>query len=95
MRPLDLVASMVLENGARWGECATPDQWEDMTALLTPGGARRAAPPPGRSIERTSSPARSSIGISRTPSATVQSMVVEGNPTQNGTPLSCAPSALR
>jgi len=41
MSPLGLVASMVLENGARWGEVATPDQWEDMTALLAPGGPRR------------------------------------------------------
>ena len=38
---LSLVASMVLENGARWGEQATPEQWDDMVALLAPGGARR------------------------------------------------------
>ena len=38
--PIDLVASMVLENGARWGEVAVPEQWEDMEALLG-GGARR------------------------------------------------------
>lgn len=41
MRPLDLVASMVLEAGGRWGDCATPEQWDDMRALLTPGGPRR------------------------------------------------------
>ena len=41
MRPIDLVASMVLEDGARWGECATPDQWEDMTRPPDPGGPRR------------------------------------------------------
>ena len=33
--PLDLVASMVLEDGSRWGESAIPEQWEDMEALLT------------------------------------------------------------
>ncbi len=38
---LHLVASMVLENGARWGECATPEQWADMEALLSPGSPRR------------------------------------------------------
>jgi len=32
---------MVLEDGHRWGEVATPDQWADMEALLTPGGPRR------------------------------------------------------
>lgn len=41
MKPLDLVASMVLENGARWGECATGDQWDDMQALLQPDGGPR------------------------------------------------------
>jgi Phage Terminase len=39
--PLDLVASMVLDSGARWGEEAVPDQWADMEALLSPGGPRR------------------------------------------------------
>lgn len=42
MRPLDLVPMMVLDNGARWGECATDEQWADMRALLEPdGGPRR------------------------------------------------------
>ena len=41
MRPLDLVASMVLENGSRWGEMATPEQWDDMTALLDGTGPRK------------------------------------------------------
>ena len=41
MLPLDLVSQMVLDNGARWGECATPEQWADMRALLEPGGPRR------------------------------------------------------
>ena len=41
LRPLDLVASMVLEAGGRWGECATPSQWADMRALLSPGSPRR------------------------------------------------------
>lgn len=36
LTPLDLVASMVLDNGHRWGECATDDQWSDMEALLDP-----------------------------------------------------------
>ena len=43
----------------------------------------------------TSLAARSSIGISRTPSATLQSIVGDGTATQNGTPLSCAASAFR
>ena len=43
----------------------------------------------------TSVAARSSIGISFTPSATVQSMVDDGTATQKGTLLSCAASALR
>lgn len=38
---LALVASMVLDNGSRWGDAATPEQWDDMQALLTRGGARR------------------------------------------------------
>lgn len=42
MRPLELVGAMVLDNGARWGEQATDDQWADMRALLEPdGGSRR------------------------------------------------------
>src|SRR6185437_8619734 len=39
--PLDLVASMVLDDGSRWGESATPDQWADMEALLSPEKPRR------------------------------------------------------
>jgi hypothetical protein len=39
--PLDLVASMVLDNGTRWGDAATEDQWADMKALLSPDGPRR------------------------------------------------------
>ena len=40
--PIDLVASMVLEDGSRWGESAIPEQWEDMEALLTSGGPAQA-----------------------------------------------------
>jgi hypothetical protein len=32
---------MVLDDGTRWGESATPDQWDDMKALLDAGGPRR------------------------------------------------------
>lgn len=32
---------MVLENGHRWGEVATDEQWDDMSALLGEGGPRR------------------------------------------------------
>ena len=39
--PLDLVASMVLEDGSRWGESAVPEQWDDMEALLDTGGVRK------------------------------------------------------
>jgi hypothetical protein len=39
--PLDLVASMVLDSGARWGEQAAPEQWADMEALLSADGPRR------------------------------------------------------
>lgn len=41
MKPLDLVAMMVLENGQRWGDAATDDQWADMRALLEPSGGPR------------------------------------------------------
>jgi Phage Terminase len=39
--PLALVSSMVLEDGSRWGESAIPEQWDDMKALLLPGGVRK------------------------------------------------------
>ena len=32
---------MVLEDGSRWGESAVPEQWDDMEALLSPGGVRK------------------------------------------------------
>lgn len=32
---------MVLDDGARWGEAATPEQWSDMAALLSDAGPRR------------------------------------------------------
>jgi phage terminase large subunit-like protein len=34
---LTLLASLVMENGARWGEVATPWQWDDARAVLSPG----------------------------------------------------------
>jgi phage terminase large subunit-like protein len=34
---LDLLAGFVLEDGRRWGEVATPWQWEDARAILEPG----------------------------------------------------------
>lgn len=37
MSALDLMASFVHESGARWGETATPWQWEDAQAILEPG----------------------------------------------------------
>jgi hypothetical protein len=39
--PIDLVSSMVLEDGSRWGESAVPEQWEDMEALLDKEGPRK------------------------------------------------------
>jgi hypothetical protein len=36
-RALDLLASLVLEDGRRWGEVATDWQWADATAVLEPG----------------------------------------------------------
>lgn len=39
--PLDVVHSLVLESGHRWGELATPEQSEDMAALLGDDGPRR------------------------------------------------------
>jgi Phage Terminase len=39
--PLDLVASVVLDDGARWGERATAEQWADMHALLAGAEPRR------------------------------------------------------
>lgn len=38
MTALDLLASLVLESGARWGEVATADQWADAAAILDPDG---------------------------------------------------------
>jgi phage terminase large subunit-like protein len=34
--PLDILAALVLEDGRRWGEAATPDQWADAAAVLDP-----------------------------------------------------------
>ena len=53
--PLDLVASMVLEDGSRWGESAVPEQWDDMEALLDTGGVAEAflAPRPRQSQSRS------------------------------------------
>lgn len=34
---LDLLAGLVLESGHRWGEAATPWQWDDARAILAPG----------------------------------------------------------
>jgi phage terminase large subunit-like protein len=34
---LDVLAGLVLENGARWGETAQPWQWTDARAILEPG----------------------------------------------------------
>ena len=36
MNPIDLAASLVLENGSRLGDCWSPDQWEDARAVLDP-----------------------------------------------------------
>ena len=41
MTALDLVASMVLDDGTRWGDAATPEQWADLRALLDGSGPRR------------------------------------------------------
>ena len=38
MNALDLLASLVIETGQRWGEVATPVQWEDAAAVLDPDG---------------------------------------------------------
>lgn len=35
LTPLGLVASMRLDNGERWGDRATPEQWADMRVLLS------------------------------------------------------------
>jgi hypothetical protein len=35
---LDLLAAVVLEDGRRWGDAATPEQWEDARAVLDQGG---------------------------------------------------------
>ena len=36
MKALDLLASLVLEDGRRWGEAAHPHQWADASAILDP-----------------------------------------------------------
>jgi hypothetical protein len=38
---LDVLASLVLETGARWGEVAEPAQWEDARAVLSGAEPRR------------------------------------------------------
>jgi hypothetical protein len=35
-RALDILAGLVLEDGRRWGDAATPDQWSDARAVLGP-----------------------------------------------------------
>lgn len=38
--PLDVLAALRLESGARWGEVATPEQWEDARAVFGDGPRR-------------------------------------------------------
>ena len=39
--PLDLLAVLVLPDGRRWGDAATPEQWDDARAVFSPDGPRR------------------------------------------------------
>ncbi len=41
MSALDVLAGLVAESGARWGEVATADQWADARAVLASDGPRR------------------------------------------------------
>jgi hypothetical protein len=54
---------MVLEDGSRWGEVATPDQWADMDALLTPGGPRRHFWLRARGRSKTTDSAAASLAL--------------------------------
>ena len=38
MKPLDLMAALVLEDGQRWGYVAAPFQWEDVEAIFSDDG---------------------------------------------------------
>ena len=40
MRPLDLMAALVLEDGSRWGDVATEWQWDDAEAIFAIDGPR-------------------------------------------------------
>ena len=69
-----------------------------LAAGLSAGATRTVAIVPSavRPVTSVTSAAlRSSIGISAMPSDTVQSIVVDGSATQNGTSLSRAASAFR
>lgn len=39
--PLSVLAGLVVDSGARWGEVATPEQWADARAVLAGTGPRR------------------------------------------------------
>lgn len=54
----------VLDNGMRWGECATDEQWADMRALLEPGdGPRRHFWLRSRGRSKTSDAAVATIAV--------------------------------
>ncbi len=38
MNSLDVVSALVIEDGRRWGDVATADQWADVRAVLDPAG---------------------------------------------------------
>lgn len=40
MRPTDLVAALVLEDGRRWGDVAADFQWQDVEAIFSDNGPR-------------------------------------------------------
>lgn len=61
--PLDLVASMVLDTGDRWGERATDSQWADMRALFDPDGPRRHAWLRSRGFSKTTDTGAATLGL--------------------------------
>ena len=61
--PLDLVSSMVLDTGARWGEQATEQQWADMEALLSGEGPRRHMWLRSRGFSKTTDTGAATLGM--------------------------------
>lgn len=63
---LDVMASLVLEDGRRWGEAALPFQWEDARAILDQTGPPNSALTRGRGGAKTSDLAGLNVAVGLT-----------------------------